>query len=80
LASAPPRWALYIHLQRPYAGRSMHAFARLLQLAGLTIPPLAMIAQLSDQISAGRMLQFLLFSVCLFGAGYLLQSYRGPRS
>jgi hypothetical protein len=55
----------------------MNAVARFLQLVGLTIPPLAMIAQLSEQISAGRMLQFLLFSVCLFGAGYLLQSYRG---
>jgi hypothetical protein len=56
----------------------MHALGRLLQLAGLTIPPLAMIAQLSEQISAGRMLQFLLFAVCLFVAGYLLQQYRSP--
>jgi hypothetical protein len=57
----------------------MHGLARLLQLVGLTIPPLAMIAQLADQISAGRMLQFLLFAVCLFGTGYLLQQYRAPR-
>lgn len=55
----------------------MHALARLLQFAGLVIPPLAMVAQLSNQITAGRMLQFLVFSVCLFLAGYLLQSYRG---
>ncbi|HYO23486.1 MAG TPA: hypothetical protein VEQ85_00900 [Lacipirellulaceae bacterium] len=54
----------------------MQAVARLLQLAGLTIPPLAMIAQLSEQISAGRMLQFLVFSICLFLAGYLLRTYR----
>jgi hypothetical protein len=58
----------------------MHAFARLLQVVGLTIPPLAMIAQLGHHISAGRMLQFLLFSVCVFVAGYLLQTYRGQRS
>lgn len=57
--------------------RRMHALARLLQLAGLIIPPLAMIAQLGNHISAGRMLQFLLFAVCLFVAGYLLQTYSG---
>ena len=58
----------------------MHTLARLLQLIGLTIPPLAMIAQLGNHISAGRMLQFLLFSVCVFLAGYLLQTYRGQGS
>jgi hypothetical protein len=57
---------------------AMRALARLLQFAGLTIPPLAMVAQLSQQITAGRMLQFLVFSVCLFLAGYLLQNYRRP--
>ncbi len=57
----------------------MNKIARLLQLAGLVIPPLAMVAQLGNHISAGRMLQFLVFSVCLFLAGYLLQSYRGGR-
>ncbi len=57
----------------------MTMIARLLQLAGLTIPPLAMVAQLSNQITAGRMLQFLVFSVCLFLAGYLLQSFRGKQ-
>ena len=60
--------------------RRMHALARLLQMLGLTIPPLAMIAQLGNHISAGRMLQFLVFSVCLFGVGYLLQSSTGRRS
>jgi hypothetical protein len=49
----------------------------MLQLAGLTIPPLAMVAQLGNHITAGRMLQFLVFSVCLFVSGYLLQSFRG---
>jgi hypothetical protein len=58
----------------------MHQLGRSLQFAGLVIPLLAMIAQLSEQISAGRMLQFLLFAVCLFVAGYLLQQYGKPRA
>jgi hypothetical protein len=53
----------------------MQFIARLLQLAGLTIPPLAMIAQLMERIRAGQMLQFLVVSVCLFSAGYLLQQF-----
>jgi hypothetical protein len=57
----------------------MYALARLLQFAGLTIPPLAMVAQLGERIRAGQMLQFLLVAVCLFGAGYLLQQYTSPR-
>ena len=57
----------------------MHAVARLMQFVALVIPPLAIVAQLGEQISAGRMLQFLVFSVCLFLAGYLLQSYGGTR-
>ena len=58
----------------------MHAFARLLQLAGLAIPPLAIIAQLSESISLGQMLQFLVASVCLFSIGYLLERYSGGGS
>jgi hypothetical protein len=55
----------------------MHTLARLLQLAGLAIPPLAMGAQLSEAISTGRMLQFLLMAVGLFVLGYTLQRYSG---
>lgn len=58
----------------------MYALARLLQFAGLTIPLLAMIAQLSERIRTGQMLQFLVVAVCLFVSGYLLQQYTGPRS
>jgi hypothetical protein len=54
----------------------MHKLARFLQLVGLTILPLAMIAQLAEKISAGQMLQFLVVAVCVFGTGYLLQHYR----
>ena len=51
----------------------MQFVAKLLQLAGLTIPPLAMVAQLNENIRAGQMLQFLVVAVCLFTTGYLLQ-------
>ncbi|MCC6492569.1 MAG: hypothetical protein IT424_06065 [Pirellulales bacterium] len=58
----------------------MYALGRMLQFAGLAIPPLAMIAQLAERIRTGQMLQFLVVAVCLFGTGYLLQQYTGPRS
>jgi hypothetical protein len=57
----------------------MYALARLLQLIGLTILPLAMMAQLAERIRAGQMLQFMVVGVCVFGAGYLLQQYRSPK-
>ena len=55
----------------------MHFLARLLQLAGLVIPPMAMGAQLSQTISTGRMLQFLMMALGLFVLGYALQRYSG---
>ena len=55
----------------------MHSIARLLQLAGLTIPPLAMVAQLNQSISTGRMLQFLVMAVGLFLLGYTIQRHSG---
>ncbi len=56
----------------------MHQLARLLQLVGLAIPPLAMAAQLSEHISAGKMLQFLFVSAGIFLLGYTLQTYGRP--
>jgi hypothetical protein len=58
---------------------AMYAIARMLQLAGLAIPPLAIIAQLNENIKASQMLQFLAVSVGLFLIGYLLQQYGGTR-
>lgn len=55
----------------------MIPIARLLQLAGLAIPPLAIVAQLTASITLGQMLQFLVVAVCLFAIGYLLQRYSG---
>jgi hypothetical protein len=53
----------------------MQQLARFLQFVGLTIPPLAMFAQLANHISVGKMLQFLLVSVGIFVLGYILQRY-----
>lgn len=55
----------------------MQQLARFLQFVGLVIPPLAMIAQLGNHISAGKMLQFLLLSVGVFVLGYTIQRYSG---
>jgi hypothetical protein len=57
----------------------MHAVARLLQIAALVIPILAILAQLSNAISLSQMLRFLVVAVCLFSIGYLLQHFRGLR-
>jgi hypothetical protein len=68
------------HLPRKLAeGRLpvMHTLARLLQLAGLVIPPLAMAAQLNENISTGPMLQFLMMAMGLFLLGYTLQRHIG---
>lgn len=55
----------------------MYRFARLLQLVGLAIPPLAMVAQLQGDISAGKMLAFLFVAVGAFLLGYGLQRHSG---
>jgi hypothetical protein len=55
----------------------MYSVARLLQLAGLGIPPLAIIAQLTESISLWQMLGFLVVSICVFLLGFLLQQYSG---
>lgn len=55
----------------------MHTIARLLQLVGMAIAPLAMVAQLGGSISVGDMLKFLLLSVGIFVVGYTLQRYSG---
>jgi uncharacterized membrane protein len=55
----------------------MHAVARLLQLVALVILPLSILAQLSEAITLGQMLRFLVVGICLFTIGYLLQVYSG---
>jgi hypothetical protein len=56
---------------------TMYMLARLLQLIGLAIPPLAIIAQLNQQIELREMLGFLAMSIGVFAVGYLLQRYSG---
>jgi hypothetical protein len=56
---------------------SMYTIGRLLQLWGLTIPPISIIAQLNQHISLGQMLGFLAVSIGVFSVGYLLQRYSG---
>ncbi len=55
----------------------MYTLARFLQMAGLVIPPLAILSQLSDPeaFGTGEMLKFLLMAVGLFMLGYLLQRF-----
>jgi hypothetical protein len=56
---------------------AMYFLARFLQLAGLAIPPLAIIAQLNERISLGQMLGFLVAAVAVFSLGHTLQRYMG---
>ena len=58
----------------------MYTVARFLQIVGLGIPPLAIVAQLSNSITLGQMLQFLMMAVGIFFVGYLLQRYSGGES
>ena len=57
----------------------MYTLARMLQMVGLTIPPLAILAQLTDpdNFGTGEMLKFLLMAVGIFLLGYLLQRFGG---
>jgi hypothetical protein len=60
--------------------RTMYTLGRTLQIVGLVIPPLAILAQLSESIKPGQMLQFLVVSICLFMIGQLLQRHSGRPS
>ena len=57
----------------PLALWLMRALGRLLQLAGLSIPPLAIVAQLFESISVGQMLTFLVASAAAFWLGHILE-------
>jgi hypothetical protein len=53
----------------------MAQLGKLLQFAGLTVPPLAILAQLNESISLGQMLVFLVAAVSMFGIGRILEGY-----
>ncbi len=55
----------------------MKGIGKLLQIIGLAIPPLAIVLQLSEAITAGQMLMFLVASVCCFWIGRLTEGYFG---
>jgi hypothetical protein len=52
---------------------SMRWLSRILQIAGLTIPLVAILAQLNESISPGALLGFLAVSMILFSMGRLLE-------
>jgi hypothetical protein len=58
----------------------MYTLGRFLQLIGLTIPPLAIVAELNNSINPGLMLKFLLVAVGIFTLGYLFQRYSGRKA
>ena len=53
----------------------MQKLGKLLQLAGLTVPPITILMQLSGSIKASEMLVFLVGSVCVFMIGRILEGY-----
>jgi hypothetical protein len=53
----------------------MRVVGRFAQFAGLTIPALAVILELNGRITSGPMLSMLVFSVCCFGIGRILEGY-----
>jgi hypothetical protein len=53
----------------------MHQLGRLLQIIGLTAPPLSMFMQLTGGIKANQMLVMLVASVCVFIIGRILEGY-----
>jgi hypothetical protein len=59
--------------------RTMRAFGRLLQIAGLVLLPLAMVLQLTDSLGralhVSEMLIMLLFGVAAFYAGRIVEGY-----
>ena len=57
----------------------MKLLGKALQIAGLTVPPLSIVAQLAESISQGQMLTFLVVSVAAFWLGRIVEGYAaGP--
>jgi hypothetical protein len=53
----------------------MHAIGRFGQLIGLGLPAVAVLLELNRTISLGQMLMLLVFSVCAFWIGRILEGY-----
>jgi len=57
----------------------VRSIGRVLQIVGLAVPPLAMVMQLSNAITLGKMLVALVAAVCLFLIGRIVEGYAGSR-
>lgn len=57
----------------------MRALGKLLQLIGLGLPLIAVLAQLSNAISLGRMLVMMLAALAAFYIGRILEGYFGQQ-
>ena len=55
----------------------MRTVGRLGQMLGLTVPALAVVMELSGRITSGPMLGMLVFSICCFAIGRILEGYAG---
>ena len=53
----------------------MRSLGRGMQVLGLSLPPLAIVLQLSEAISLGQMLTMLVAAVCMFGIGRIVEGY-----
>lgn len=53
----------------------MYAIGRLGQLIGLSLPAMAILLELNRTISLGQMLMLLVFSICVFWIGRILEGY-----
>jgi hypothetical protein len=53
----------------------MRAFGRNLQRLGLFLPPVAVMLQLFERIDVRKMLVMLVFSVCSFILGRIVEGY-----
>jgi len=53
----------------------LRSIGKMLQVAGLVVPPLAILAQLAAGVSVGQMLLFLVAAVSAFWLGRILEGY-----
>jgi hypothetical protein len=53
----------------------MRAIGRLGQLIGLGLPAVAVVLELNRTISLGQMLTLLVFSICAFWIGRIMEGY-----
>jgi hypothetical protein len=55
----------------------LKAIGKAAQFAGLVIPGIAVILELGGRITSGPMLGMLVFSVCCFWIGRIVEGYAG---